>query len=70
MPARDQLAQAVKILRPVLMRSKRDLHRDAWATVEMYLTMSLKVMDKTPLAEIRSLAITEEIKARLNGRQA
>jgi hypothetical protein len=68
-PARQQLIQAALILRPELSRSKRRLHRDAWATIETYITISLKVMDRTPFAEIKSVAVTEEIKARLDGRQ-
>lgn len=69
MPAREQLISAVCTLRPDLMRSKRKMHREAWATIELYVAMSLKVMDKTPFSEIRSHAINGEIKARLDGRQ-
>lgn len=67
-PARQQVIQAALILRPELSRSKRRLHRDAWASIETYLAVSLKIMDRTPFSEIKSVAMTEEIKARLDGR--
>jgi hypothetical protein len=67
-PARQQLIAAAQILRPVLCRSSRRLHRDAWATIETYIAVSLRVLDNMPFEAIKSAAVTEEIKARLDGR--
>ena len=68
-PARQQLLQAAHILRPVLCKSSRRLHRDAWATIETYIAVSMRVLDGLPFEQIRDAAMTEEIKARLDGRQ-
>ncbi len=66
--ARQQVIQAAMILRPDLCRSKRKLHRDAWATIETYIAVSMRVMSEMPMSAIKDAAITEEIKARLDGR--
>lgn len=67
-PAGQQVIAAAYTLRAELARSKRRAYRDAWATIETYLAVSLKAMDRVPPSEIRSVAMTEEIKARLDGR--
>jgi hypothetical protein len=52
----------------VLCKSSRRLHRDAWATIETYIAVSMRVLDGLPFDQIKAAAVTEEIKARLDGR--
>lgn len=68
--ARQQVIQAALTLRADLARSKRRAHRDAWAAIETYIAVSLRVLDRTPMQEIKSSALTEAIKARLDGKEA
>ena len=63
-----KVVRSAHLLRGQLARSKRRDLREAWAEIETYLAVSLKVMDRTPLETIKSVAVTEEIKARLHGR--
>jgi hypothetical protein len=66
--ARAQVIAAAHTLRPVLCKSSRRLHRDAWATIETYIAVSMRVLDGLPFDQIKAAAVTEEIKARLDGR--
>lgn len=67
-PARQSVISAAILLRGHLAPSKRKAFRDAWATIETYLAISLRLLDKTPFEDIKSAAVTEEIKAILDGR--
>lgn len=66
--ARDKAIEAARTLRGVLAPSKRKAHREAWAVIETYLEVSMRVLDETPFDVIKSAAVTGEIKARLDGR--
>jgi hypothetical protein len=66
--AREKVLVAAHTLRGLLAPNKRKAYRDAWATIETYLEVSMRVMDKTPFEEIKDAAVTGEIKARLHGR--
>lgn len=68
MPARALVINSAQVLRGVLAPSKRRAHREAWATVETFLAVALRVLDNTPADTIKGSAVTEEIKARLDGR--
>ena len=54
---------AVERLRPIA--SKAD--EDAWAEVETYIAVSLRVLAKTNRSKIKDAAMTVEIQARING---
>lgn len=41
----------------------------AWAEIETFVAISLRVMKKTNPSKLRDCARTEEIKARLSGRE-
>jgi hypothetical protein len=66
--AKEKVVKAAYALRRQLASSKRRDLRDAWAVMETYLAVSMRVMDRVPLAEVRDAAVTEEIKARLHSR--
>lgn len=68
--ARQKVIEAAHTLRGLLASNKRKAYRDAWAVIETYLDVSIRVLDKTPFEQIKSAAVTGEIKARLNGRPA
>lgn len=67
-PARDNVLASAQYLRVFLTQRKHRLYHDAWATIETYIAVSMRVMDKTDFAAVRDAAITEEIKAHLDGR--
>lgn len=66
-PARQGVIKAAHVLRPRIVRSGR-MYADAWSTIETYLAVSMRLLDEMPFDEIKSAAVTEEIKARLDGR--
>lgn len=66
--AKEKVVRAAHLLRGQLARNKRRDIRDAWTEIESYLGVSMRVLDRTPITEIKDAAITEEIKARLDGR--
>lgn len=66
--AHDKLLDAARTLRGHLAPNKRKAYREAWAVIETYLDVSLRIMEKTPLEDIKGSAVTGEIKARINGR--
>jgi hypothetical protein len=66
-PARAGVIKAAHILRPRVVRSGR-VYADAWSVIETYLAVSMRLLDETPFTEIKAAAVTEEIKARLDGR--
>jgi len=68
MPARSLVINSATLLRGVLAPSKRRAHREAWATLETFLSVAMRVLDNTPAEVIKGSAVTEEIKARLDGR--
>lgn len=61
----EDLSAAVQMFRPLCQR----VDETAWATIETFLAISLRVMKKTNPSKIRDAARTEEIAARLHGRE-
>lgn len=44
------------------------INADRWADIETFIAVALRVMARTNPSRIRDAALTEEIKARLDGR--
>jgi hypothetical protein len=66
--ARANVIASAQYLRVFLTQRKHRLYHDAWATIETYIAVSMRVLDETPFDAVKSAAVTEEIKARLDGR--
>ena len=66
--ARANVILSAQYLRVFLTQRKNRMYHDAWATIETYLAVSMRVLDNTPFEEVKDAAVTEEIKARLDGR--
>ena len=66
--AYQKVVEAARVLRAHLAPVKRRGPREAWETIETYLDVSLRVMDKVPFDVIKDSVVTGEIKARLHGR--
>lgn len=66
--ARENVIASAHYLRVFLTQRKNRIYHDAWATIETYLAVSMRVLDSTPFEEVKDAAMTEEIKARLDGR--
>ena len=65
---RANVIASAEYLRVFLTQRKNRQFRDAWATIETYLAVSMRVMDKTPWDTIKDAAVVEEVKAHLDGR--
>lgn len=67
-PVRENVIACAEYLRVFLTQRKNRQYRDAWATIETYIAVSMRVLDKTDFGAVREAAMTEEIKAHLDGR--
>lgn len=68
LPVRENVIACAEYLRVFLTQRKNRQFRDAWATIETYLAVSMRVLDKVPFDTIKDAAIVEEVKAHLDGR--
>ncbi len=62
---RADIIGVVEELRPHYLPS----HEAAWAALESYVAISLRVLAKTNPSKLRDAAMTEEISARVSGRE-
>ena len=44
-------------------------HETAWAHIETFCAIALRIIDKTNPSKVRDAAMAEEIKARIDGRE-
>lgn len=65
---RSGIVSAIETIRPTLDLSNPDIEL-AWAEVESFCAIALRVMAKTNPSKIRSEAMTVEIMARMDGRE-
>ncbi len=66
--ARENVIASAHYLRVFLTQRKNRIYHDAWATIETYLAVSMRVLDNTPFEAVKDAVVTEEIKARLDKR--
>lgn len=64
----QDIIQAVKVIRQSVDLTKPE-NDDAMAQIETFCAIALRVFAKTNPSKLRDAAITEEIKARMEGRE-
>lgn len=65
---RHDTVEAAKRMRRFVLSSGNAKLRLAWAQIETYIAISMRVMDRTPMEEINDARLTEEIRAHMDGR--
>lgn len=66
---RQDLVAALDVIRPQLNLADDPALEAAWAEVETFCAVSLRVLARTNPSKVRSEAMTVEIHARMDGRE-